>query len=132
PIELDHRVARRARRLLVRSEECVLERRDQGVAFDALVPLELVDELDDLSTHVERPSSIRFPRTICAYGMSTSSPSTPTVTASSSARTTSPRTFDRSAVFSFTVWPTTRWKCSGLRSGRSRPGDETSTAYFRR
>src|SRR5207344_1418579 len=126
-VELDHGVPRRARGLLVRGEQRVLERGDQRVALDSAVPLELVDELDDLSAHVESLSSIRLPRTICSYGMSTSWPFVATVTESSPARVTSPRTFARSAVFSLTVRPTTSRKCSGLRSGRSRPGEETAT-----
>src|SRR5262245_13246385 len=130
-VQLDHGMAGRARRLLVRREQRVLERRDQRVAFDASVALELVDELDDLPAHRPSFSSIRLPRTIWPYGMSTSPPSEATVTVSSLARVTSPRSF-RSSVFSLTCLPSARWKCCGFRSGRSGPGEETSTPYSRR
>src|SRR5207247_9245239 len=96
-VELDHGVAGRAGRLLVGGEQRILQRGDQRVAFDSSVTLELVDELDDLSAH-RSPSSIRLPRTICSYGMFTSPLSAATVTALSSARVTSPRSFDRPAV----------------------------------
>ena len=60
-VELDHGVARRARRLLVGREQRVLQRLDQRVGLDSLVSFELLDELDDLSAHL-LPSSIRLPR----------------------------------------------------------------------
>jgi hypothetical protein len=50
-VELDHGMARRARRLLVRSQQGVFERLDQRLALDTSVALELVDELDDLPRH---------------------------------------------------------------------------------
>jgi hypothetical protein len=50
-VELDHGVARGARRLLVRSEQRVLERLDQRVALDSPIAFQLVDELDDLPAH---------------------------------------------------------------------------------
>ena len=50
-VELDDGVARRARRLLVRGQQSVLERLDQSVALDSPIALELVNELDDLVAH---------------------------------------------------------------------------------
>ena len=72
-VELDRRVARRARGLLVRGQERVLERVDQGLAVDPLLLLDDANRLDDLSGHLA-PSSIRLPRTIESYGISTGSP----------------------------------------------------------
>src|SRR5947208_6678351 len=134
-VELDHGMARRARRLLVGGEQRVLERLDQRVGLDALVSFELLDELDDLSAHLF-PSSIRLPRTICSYGMSTGCGSVARWTACSSAPISSPlkrfRPAISAAVRSATRRPTKRSKCAGLRSGRSRPGEETSIVYSRR
>ena len=50
-VELDGGMARRARSLLVRGEERVLERRDERVAVDALLALDRANRLDDLSRH---------------------------------------------------------------------------------
>src|SRR5439155_17251233 len=72
-VELDRRMARRAGRLLVRSEQPVLERRDERPLLDALFALDLLDCLNDLLAHVPYPSSIRLPRTIASYGISTGS-----------------------------------------------------------
>src|SRR5262249_60188013 len=107
PVQLDDGVARGAGGLLVRREERVLERRDQRVAFDALVPLELVDELDDLPAHRPSFSSIRLPRTISPYGMSTSPPSAATVTAVAPPLVPSPPRL-RPSGFSFTFPPPAR------------------------
>src|SRR4029450_1179691 len=112
-VQLDHGMAGRARRLLVRREQRVFQRRDQRVAFDASVALELVDELDDLPAHRPSFSSTRLPRTISPYGMSTSPPSAATVTVSSPARVTSPRSF-RPWGLSLTCLPSARWKCCGF------------------
>ena len=66
-VELDGRVPRRARCLLVRGEERVLERLDERVAVDALLALDRADRFDDLSRHrLAYPSSIRLPRTIAS------------------------------------------------------------------
>src|SRR5439155_13485548 len=54
-VELDRRMARRAGRLLVRSEQPVLERRDERPFFDALFALDLLDCLNDLLAHVPTP-----------------------------------------------------------------------------
>ena len=50
-VELDGGVARRARSLLVCSEERVLERLDERVAVDALLALDGANRFDDLSRH---------------------------------------------------------------------------------
>src|SRR5436190_292792 len=134
-VELDHGVARRARRVLVRGEQRVLERLDQRVGLDSLVSFEFLDELDDLSAHFD-PSSIRLPRTIWSYGISTGCGSVARWTACASAPISSPlkrfRPAISAAVRSATLRPTKRSKCAGLRSGRSKPGEETSTVYSRR
>src|SRR4029453_17178326 len=72
-VELDRRVARGARSLLVRGQERVLEGVDQGLAVDPLLLLDDADRLDDLFAHLA-PSSIRLPRTIESYGISIGSP----------------------------------------------------------
>src|SRR5206468_225837 len=90
-VELDHSMARGARRLLVGGKQCVLQRLDQRIGLDPLVSFELLDEFDDLSAHL-LPSSIRLPRTICSYGMRTASPpAAPRLIRRSSAARTSPR-----------------------------------------
>ena len=73
-VHLDGRVAGRTRRLLVRGEQRVLERGDERALLDSLVALDLANRFDDLLAHVYL-SSIRLPRTIASYGMSTSAPS---------------------------------------------------------
>ena len=125
-VEFHRRVARGARRLLVGGEESVLERGDQRPRLDALLLLDRANPLDDLLAHDSRPSSIRLPRTISPTGISSVVPFAATVTASSSAASSVPRTRRAPAVFNFTVPPIARRKCSGLRIGRSGPGDETS------
>ena len=92
-------------------------------------------ELDDAGDF--RVFSIKLPRTISSYGMSTSpAPSTLSVSASAPASFSSPLNFDRpptgSRVRSDTRRPSAWAKCAGLRSGRSIPGDDTSTVYSRR
>ena len=69
-VHLDGRVARRARRLLVRGEQRVLERRDERALLDSLVALDLANGLDDLLAHDTSHPSIRLARTISSYGMS--------------------------------------------------------------
>ena len=68
-VELDRRVPRRARGLLVRGEERVLERLDQRALLDALLALDGVDAFDDLSVIVSSPrrsgSPARSRRTGC-------------------------------------------------------------------
>ena len=54
-VELDGRVAGRARRLLVGGEQRVLERRDERALLDALLALDLADRLDDLLAHLSLP-----------------------------------------------------------------------------
>src|SRR6185503_3129548 len=109
-VELDRRVARGARSLLVCSQERVLERVDQGLAVDALLLLDDANRLDDLFGHLT-PSSIRFPRTIESYGISTGSPLPgSTRSARSPASTSFPRTRFLSTVRTVTVRPTARSK----------------------
>ena len=121
-VELDRRVARGAGGLLVRGQERVLERVDQGVAVDPLLLLDDANRLDDLSAHLA-PSSIRFPRTIESYGISTGSPLPGSTRSVCSPTPTSwPRTRLRSAVRTETVRPTTRSKCGRRLNGGSVPG----------
>ena len=72
-VELDRGVARGAGCLLVCGQKRVLECVDQGLAVDPLLLLDYADRLDDLFGHLV-PSSIRLPRTIESYGISTGSP----------------------------------------------------------
>src|SRR6476619_3702314 len=129
-VELDRRVARGARRLLVGGEQGVLERGHERARLDALLLLDRPDPLDDLLAHSAPSSSIRLPRTISSTGIWCAVPWTETVTAWSSAATSVPRRRLASAVFSFTVPPIARRKCSGRRTGRSGPGDETSIVQW--
>src|SRR5580765_2855283 len=126
-VDLDDRVPCGSGHLLVSGEQGVLERRDERAALDSLLALDISYGLDDFLAHLFPASSIRLPRTMASYGMSTDLPLVSTVTAASPAATTSPRTRLRSVVRSATRRPTASRKCAGLRSGRSRPGDETST-----
>ena len=71
-VELDRRVAGRARSLLVGGEQRVLERGDERRAVDSLLLLDDVNGFDDLAGHPV-PSSSTFPRTIASYGISTGS-----------------------------------------------------------
>src|SRR5579859_5752451 len=133
-VELDGGVPGGARRLLVGGEERVLERLDQRVFLDALLALDRADGFDDLSAHRQFTSSIRFPRTIAAYGMETGSvPWAPSFRKSSFAARTSPRKRLRPSISAdvrrATLRPTAFRKCAGLRRGRSRPGELTSTVY---
>ena len=66
------------------------------------------------------------PRTISSTGISCAVPPTETITAWSSAPTSVPRRRFALAVFSFTVPPIARRKCSGRRTGCSGPGEDTS------
>src|SRR5205814_8045854 len=122
-VDLDRRMARRARRLLVGGKQRILEGGDECAALDAFLALDVPDCLDDLLSHLAPTSSIRFPRTIESYGMSTDSPSVLTVTLRSPAETTSPRTRLRSCVRSVTCRPIASRKCACLRNGRSIPGE---------
>src|SRR6185503_5042360 len=106
-VDLDRRVTRCAGCLLVCSEERVLECGDQRPALDALFALDVPDCLDDFLCHLVPTSSIRLPRTIESYGMSTDSASVLTVTLRSSAATTSPRSLLRPEVRTATRRPTT-------------------------
>src|SRR5581483_2455857 len=130
-VHLDRRVPRGPRRLLVGGEEGILERGDERALFDPLVALDLANRLDDLLAHLPYPSSIRLARTICSYGISVSPSSKPSRTACGPAARTSPRS-RFSGVRTFTRRPTAAAKCSRRRSGRSSPGEDTSTVYSRR
>src|SRR5918995_2924591 len=131
-VDLDGRVPVRPGGLLVGGEQPVTESVDQNPAFEIPVALQLTDCLDDLAAHL-MSSSIRFARTMASYGIACSVPSAARRTPWASASTTSPLNLRRppisSAVRSAALRPTTRWKCAGVRSGRSTPGDETSTVY---
>ena len=61
----------RARRLLVRRKQRVLERGDERPALDALLALDLANGVNDLLAHPFVPSSIRLARTISSYEIST-------------------------------------------------------------
>src|SRR5918994_848809 len=131
-VDLDGRVPVRPGGRLVGGEQPVTESVDQNPAFEIPVALQLTDCLDDLAAHL-MSSSIRFARTMASYGIACSVPSAERRTPWASASTTSPLNLRRppisSAVRSAALRPTTRWKCAGVRSGRSTPGDETSTVY---
>ena len=76
-VEVDARVPGRPRRLLVRRQQCVLERRHQRLGIDPLLLLEAPDGLDDLAAHRAPSSGIewsgtRFERRMRASGISTS------------------------------------------------------------
>src|SRR5207249_7634640 len=125
-VDLDDRVSRGPGHFLVGGEERVLECCDKRAALDSLLALDVSNGLDDFLGHLFPASSIRLPRTIASYGMSTDSPSVCSVTLDSPAATTSPRRRFRSPVRTATRRPTTLRKWAGLRSGRSTPGDETA------
>src|ERR1700736_6230409 len=130
-VELDRRMTGGAGSLLVRGEKRVFQCGDQRRTVDALFLLDDVHRLDDLAGHLV-PRSIRLPRTIDSYGISTGSLPAATRRVRSPAATSSPRKRLRpaisSAVRTLTVRPTTRSKCGLRRSGRSVPGEETSIA----
>src|SRR4029079_14811294 len=107
-VELDRRMASGAGCLLVSGDEGVLEGGDERSCLDALLPLDRADAFDDLLAHDSRPPSIRLPRTISPTGISSVVPFTCTVTASSPAPTSVPRTRFAEAVLSFTVPPIAR------------------------
>src|SRR5918994_703841 len=50
-VQLDRGVPGRARRLLIRGEQGILERRDERAALDPLVALDLANRFDDLLAH---------------------------------------------------------------------------------
>src|SRR5581483_4399661 len=125
-VELDRRVPRRTGRLLVGGEQRVLECGDERPALDALLALDLANGFNDFLTHPSVPSSIKLARTISSYGMSTASAPLRICTAPAEAPRTSPRT-PPAAVLTRTLRPTARSKCGCVRSGRSNPGDDTST-----
>src|SRR5213078_2020655 len=54
-MHLNGRVTRRARRLLVRGEQRVLERRDERALFDPLLALDLANGVDDFLAHDTLP-----------------------------------------------------------------------------
>ena len=132
-VELDRRVPVGARRLLVGGEQGVLERADEHAALRCPSRARCSRTASIISRLMSSPSSIRFPRTIASYGMSTCSSPGRRSRPRRSAATTSPRILLRPPtscdVRSATLRPTAPAKCSGLRTGRSLPGEETSTLY---
>ena len=130
-VELDGGMAGRARRLLVRGEQRVLERGDERARLDSLLALDLANGLDDFLGHLlltlhRSDSRARSRRRRSRAG---SPAAVWTDTARSPAETTSPRRRRSVAVLSSTLRPTARSKCARVRSGRSRPGEDTSTEY---
>src|SRR5262249_10292694 len=135
-VELDGCVPGRARRLLVGRKQRVLERGDERAAFDSLLALDFANGVNDLLAHDPLiPSSTMLARTISSYETSTGGRSDAAAlwicTARSPAETISPRARPVSVLMR-TVRPTARSKCSRVRSGRSNPGEETSTVYSSR
>ena len=125
-VELHDRVARGARRLLVRGEQGILERADQLILLDAFLPLERANVLDDLDAHLSTyPLSIRLPRTISSYGISSAPAPVAMVTARSPAATSSPRKRVLPAiscpVFTVTLLPTRPGEVRGLAERPLRP-----------
>src|SRR3954471_5684149 len=108
-VELDGRVTRGARRLLVGGEQRVFERRDERAALDSLLALDLANGVNDLLAHPQFPSSIRLARTIRSYGMSVASAPFRSWNERSPAARTSPRVLPVS-VFTRTFRPTARSK----------------------
>src|SRR5205823_15043416 len=117
-VELVGCVPGRTRRLLVRRQQRVLERGDERPALDSLLALDLANGVNDFLAHPFVPSSIRLARTISSYEMSTGPAPFSIRTARSPAETTTPRS-RRVSVFTRTVPPTARSKCSRVLSGRS-------------
>ena len=96
--------------------------------LDALLALDLANGLDDLLAHLtpsrRSGSPARSRRTESSVVVDLHS----ALVSQTRPRRCSCR---RPSVRSFTRRPTAPAKCSGLRSGRSIPGDETSTVYSR-
>src|SRR4051812_26669795 len=135
-VELDGCVPGCTRRLLVGRKQRVLERGDERAAFDSLLALDLANGVNDLLAHDPLiPSSTMLARTISSYETSSGGRSVVAAlwirTTRSPAETTSPRVRPVSVLMR-TVRPTARSKCSRVRSGRSIPGEETSTVYSSR
>ena len=131
-VELDRGVARRARRLLVCGEQRVLERGDERAALDSLLALDLANGVNDLLAHRLVPSSIRLARTICVVRYVCRLRPFRICTDRSPAATTSPRARPVVGLQPHRSCPTARSKCARVRSGRSKPGEETSTQYLSR
>ena len=133
-VDLDGGVARRAGRLLVGGEERVLERRDERALFDALVALDLADGFDDLLAHRHIHSRRSgSPARSSSYGISVLVAVCAERQSARPARQR-PRRLQlgaRACAASHGGRRRAR-KCAGLRSGRSIPGEETSTEYSRR
>ena len=134
-VEVDASVLGRLRRLLVRGEQGVLEGAHQGLGVDPLLLLEAPDGLDDLAAHLA-PSSVlwsgtRFERRIPASGISISPASALIRTRRWSASVSVPVKLRWPSIASRvrirTRRPLKRRKCSGFVSGRSAPGEETSS-----
>src|SRR6185436_3136344 len=130
-VHLNARVLRRSGRLLVGRQKRVLQRRHQAVGGDSLLALEDPDGLNYLLGH--RSPSSRLLRFISEYGIVRTPVSAAIVTSSSLAPTSSPVKL---------LWPSRgsrrrtrarrprkRRKWSGFESGRSGPGEETSSPY---
>src|SRR5262249_31758882 len=130
-IEVDAGVLRGAGGLLVGGKQRVLERRHQRVGVDSLLLFEDLDGLDDLATHGLTSSATRFERRIAVSGIVRSRSGSRSETAASSAARRVPVKLRwpsiGSRVRTRARRPRKRRKCSGLVSGRSAPGEETSS-----
>ena len=77
-VDLDAHVAGRLRRLLVRRLEGVLERDEEHLRVDRLLPLQLVDGVEDLFAHSVTGFQTMFDRETSPRGSSSSAPSSRT------------------------------------------------------
>src|SRR5204862_738186 len=136
PVEVDAGVLGRPGSLLVGREEGVLQRSHERLGVDPLLLLEALDRLDDLAAHLAtsrwlRCSGTRLERRIPERGISTSRTPASTRTPRSSAAVSVPVKLRWPSIDSRVRTRTRRpmnWrKCSGLVSGRSAPGEETSS-----
>src|SRR5207247_10488303 len=94
-VEIDARVLGGVRRLLVRRQQRILQRRHQGVGVDSLLLFEAPDRIDDLATHLAPSSGLmwldtRLDRRIRDSGISTSPASAARRTRRSSAAVSVP------------------------------------------
>ena len=129
-VELDLGVAGRARCLLVRGTQRVLECGDEHAFLDALLLLDRLNALDDLLAHVRQPlvdqigphdGVVRDADLAGVAGVERDG--VVSGLDQQAAMSVLPAAFEAYDDFAS---PTASAKCSGLRSGRSGPGDETS------